>query len=270
MSQPPILPFATPLRRGSFIRRYKRFFVDIQMDGPEGEVTAHTPNTGSMSGLLHAGAPVLLSYDPSPKRKLSWTLQAIAAPESVPPERMERFGNREANWVGCNTMLPNRYVEDLIAVQGVPALSGYETCRREVPYGEGKRSRIDLLLQDHENGKPDCLVEVKNVTLRQGQCALFPDAVSARGRKHLEDLQAEVKAGRRAMMLYLVQRIDCTEFLPADEIDSAYGEELRRAMAVGVEVNVCCARIEADGIYDAGVLPLGDFLGDATAGTNAS
>ena len=270
MSQTPILPFPTPLRRGTFIRRYKRFFVDVQLDGPEGEVTAHTPNTGSMSGLLNPGAPVLLSHDPSPKRKLSWTLQAIAAPESVPAELEARFGNRAANWVGCNTMLPNRYVESLVMAKRVPALQGYETCRREVPYGENKRSRIDLLLQDHEQGMPDCLVEVKNVTLRQGDFALFPDAVSARGRKHLEDLQAEVQAGRRAAMLYLVQRTDCRAFLPADAIDSAYGQELRRAMNAGVEVYVCCAQVEADGLYDAGALPLGDFLQSATVSADAS
>lgn len=264
MLSPCILPFAAPLQRGTFIRRYKRFFVDILMDGPEGEITAHTPNTGSMSGLLNPGAPVLVSFDPSPKRKLAWTLQSIAAPEDHPQERQARFQQRSENWVGCNTMLPNRYVEALIAAQRVPALTDYSICRREVPYGADKRSRIDLLLQAHRDGKPDCLVEVKNVTLRRGDDALFPDAISERGRKHLEDLQAEVQAGRRAMMMYLVQRTDCNRFAPADTIDPAYGAELRRAMQVGVEVSVYCAQFEADGLYDAGALPLADF---GTAGS---
>lgn len=253
MHSPCILPFGAPLRRGSLVRRYKRFFVDIVLDGPEGEITAHTPNTGSMLGLLNPGAPVLVSYDPSPKRKLAWTLQCIAVPEAHPAAHTE-------NWVGCNTMLPNRYVEALIDAQRVPSLLGYGVCRREVAYGEDNRSRIDLLLEQHAAGKPDCLVEVKNVTLRRGEDALFPDAVSERGRKHLEDLQGEVRAGKRAMMLYLVQRTDCSRFASADTIDPAYGKALRRAMEAGVEVHACCAQVKADGLYDAGSLPLVESL----------
>lgn len=228
------------VRRGRLKRRYKRFFADVVLDGPEGLVTAHTPNTGAMTGLLESGAPVLVTHDPSPKRTLHWTLQAICA---------------KGSWVGCNTLLPNRLVAAVIERGLLRELSGYRGLKKEVRYGEGGRSRIDLLLEHHERGRPDCFVEVKSVTLQDGRRALFPDSVSERGKKHLEDLMSEVQRGRRGAMVYVVQRTDCASFAPAVAIDPAYAEALAVAKAAGVLVLAIVARVEEHGVVFAGRIP---------------
>jgi len=220
------------------LRRYKRFFVDIDVEG-RGEVTAHTPNTGAMTGLLAARAPVLVTWDPKPHRKLEYTLQAI------------RVGR---SWVGTNTYLANPLAEAALVEGIVPALRGYTDLRREVAYGS-ERSRVDLLLTGHAR-RPDCYVEVKSVTLREGRRALFPDAVSERGTKHLRELTAVVQAGGRAAMVYLTQRPDCEAFAPADAVDPVYGETLRAAKAARVEVYCLVSRVERGGIRVIGRLPV--------------
>lgn len=235
------IPYGGAVRRGRLERRYKRFFVDVVLDGPEGLVTAHTPNTGAMTGLLERGSPVLVTHDPSPKRTLHWTLQAICAGGA---------------WVGCNTLVPNRLVHSAVEAGLIRELRGYRRVRKEVPYGHDGRSRVDLLLEDHARGRPDCLVEVKSVTLREGDKALFPDAVSARGKKHLEELTREVEAGRRAAMVYVTQRVDCRSFSPAVEVDPEYALALARARASGVEMIAVQARVEEDGVAFAGRLPV--------------
>ncbi len=199
-----------------FKRRYKRFFADVELE--DGSIlTAHCPNTGSLRGCLVEGARVMLRDSNNPKRKLRYTWQAIEL---------------DGTWVNVDTLLPNHVVREGIEQGRVPALAGYETIRSEVAYGN--RSRIDLLLSDPE--KPDCYVEVKSTTLVDGETAMFPDAETERGRKHLGELAKMVEAGHRAVQLFLISRDDVSVFKPADHIDPAYGEGLRSVREQGVEV----------------------------------
>lgn len=236
------VPFQGQVLTGRLQRRYKRFFADVLLDEPGGPpaaaVTAHTPNTGAMAGLLVSGAPVLVTHNPSPTRKLHYTLQAI------------RIGR---TWVGTNTLVPNRLVELAVQAGLVKELKGYKSVRREV---KNARSRVDLLLDEHVRGRPPCWVEVKSVTLREGRFARFPDAVSERGLKHLEDLTEVVRSGQRAAMVYVAQRTDCTSFGPADSCDPAYGEGLRAAKAAGVDVVCLVARVDKRGVHVSGRLPI--------------
>ena len=202
---------------GSLIKRYKRFLADIELDDGR-VVTAHTPNTGSMLGCCEPGSRVWLSDSGNPERKypLGWEL-VEAAPGIL---------------VGINTGLPNKLVEEGIRNGVIKELQGYGGLRREVRYG-AENSRIDLLLEDA--ARPACYVEVKNVTLAQDGTGYFPDAVSARGSKHLRELAAVVAAGQRGIILFCVQRKDVSEVRPADTIDSKYGNTLRQVIDAGVE-----------------------------------
>ena len=204
-----------PLIKGTLIRRYKRFIADIRL--PDGRVvTAHCPNSGSMKGCCEPGRVVYLSEHNNPKRKLRYTWQLIDMGTSL---------------VGINTLIPNRLVKGAISVGAIEKIAGYKEIRTEVRYA--RNSRVDILLT---RGAELCYVEVKNCTLVEDGTALFPDAVTARGLKHLVDLQEEVRQGHRAVMFFLVQRMDALRFSPADAIDPAYGRELRRAVEAGVEV----------------------------------
>jgi sugar fermentation stimulation protein A len=204
-----------PQFHGTLIRRYKRFLADVELD--DGSlVTAHTPNTGSMQGCALPGSRVMLSLSGNPARKYAHSWELVHA---------------DGVWVGINTLLPNRLVWEGIENGTIAELAGYQSIRAEVPYGEG--SRIDLLLSG-ERGI--CYVEVKNVTLVQGGRALFPDAVSARGQKHLRELMQMVRAGHRAVNFFVVQREDGESVSPADAIDPAYGAQLREASLAGVEL----------------------------------
>ena len=212
--------FDTTLQQGRLIKRYKRFLADVKL--PDGQVvTAHCANSGSMMGLKEPGSAVWLSPNTNPKAKLDWRWE-IASQDGVP--------------VGINTSRPNAIIADAIQSGAIPELDGYDNLRREVKYGQN--SRIDILLE-----KPDGLayVEVKNVTLHRpdgphGGRAEFPDAVTARGAKHLSELADMVAQGHRAVMFYLVQRPDCREFGLAEDIDPAYTSAFKRARAAGVEV----------------------------------
>ena len=205
-----------PLLRGRFVRRYKRFFADVEFD--DGRVVpVHCPNSGSMSGLQTSGAEVLVSDSEDDARTLRLTLERV------------RVGR---TWVGVNTMLPNRIVRAGIEGGLVAELAGYDDVRAEVVCGPS--SRIDLLLA--APGRPRCWVEVKNTTLRDGAVARFPDAVTERGRKHLGELVRLVREGDRAVMFFLVNRGDCRSMGPADAIDPEYGLALREAAAAGVEL----------------------------------
>ena len=177
--------FPDPLLKGTLQKRYKRFLSDVTLATGE-EVIAHCANSGSMMGLKEPGLEVWLSPARNPDRKLKYTWELV------------RIGD---GLVGINTMLPNRIVEEAVGSGHITELTGYSNVRREVKYG--KNSRIDLFLQ--EDGRPDCYVEVKSVTLRREEAAEFPDAVTARGTKHLGELSDMVANGGRAVMLYLVQ-----------------------------------------------------------------
>jgi len=211
------MKFPAPLISGRLIKRYKRFLADVELDTGE-IVTAHCANSGSMMGLKEEGYKVWLSISDNPKRKLKYSWELVDTGTAL---------------AGINTMHPNKIVAQSITDGQIPELAGYETLRAEVKYG--KNSRIDILLQD--SSKADCYVEVKNVTLlRETGLAEFPDAVTARGTKHLHELVDMVAQGHRAVMFYLVQRNDCERFKIAADIDPTYADALKMARERGVEV----------------------------------
>lgn len=217
-----------PLIGGTLIRRYQRFLADVALsDGAT--VTAHCPNTGSMQDCCEPGRPVYLSVHDNPKRKLKYTWELIRMPNSL---------------VGVNTLVPNRLVRHAVQTGQIPELSGYAAVQPEVKLGSN--SRVDLLLRD-DRRRP-CYVEIKNCTMVQEGLARFPDAVTVRGRKHLEALAALVAAGRRCVMFYFIQRMDADAFAPADDVDPAYGEALRAAVRSGVEVLVYDVHIDLQAI----------------------
>jgi sugar fermentation stimulation protein A len=234
------MKFATPLIEGVLVNRYKRFFADVRL--PSGEiVTAHCANSGSMLSCKDPGARVWLSPAANPERKLRYTWEIV-----------EVFGHM----VGINTGHPNRLVAEAIAAGEITELTGYASLKREQKYG--KNSRIDILLEDPK--RPPCYVEVKNVTLKRAagdeHPAEFPDAVTERGTKHLIEMTDMVRAGARAVMVYLVQRGDCRVFKVAADIDPTYAKALKQAMTEGVEAVCYGCDVRSDGITIARPLTL--------------
>jgi sugar fermentation stimulation protein A len=228
------MKFPAPLTQGVLVQRYKRFFADVKLDGGK-VVTAHCANSGSMMGVKEPGSRVWLSPSPNPKSKLAWRWEMIEV---------------DGAKVGINTMHPNRIVEEALREKRVPELKAYLSFRREVKYGTN--SRIDLLLE----GPGLCYVEVKNVTLKRNGLAQFPDAVTTRGTKHLNELRREAKEGNRAVMLYLVQRADCEAFSIAADIDPEYAETFEKAMKSGVEALCYQCALDHAGIRLERPLPL--------------
>jgi sugar fermentation stimulation protein A len=222
--------FPESVTAGRLLRRYQRFLADVEVGGET--LTAHCPNTGSMLGCAEPGSPVWLSRAANPDRKYPWTWELVQVPEGA--------------LVGIHTGRSNQLVREAIEGGVVAELQGYAAVRAEVPYGR-QRSRIDLLLSGA--GRPDCYVEVKNVTAAvQDGVGYFPDAVTARGAKHLEEMQALVESGSRAVLCFCVQREDVDQVRPADHIDPAYGRILRAAAAAGVEAIAYGARVTLEGI----------------------
>ena len=219
---------------GTLIKRYKRFLAEIRLDDGTEEV-AHCTNSGSMKSCLENGAEVYLTPVTDPKRRTKFTWEMIKI---------------NGSWVGINTANPNKLAFEAISAGQISELSGYTNVKREVVFGD---SRFDIFAEN-ETGK--CFVEVKNVSLKEGNYALFPDAVTTRGQKHLKTLM-EVKAhGLRAVMLYIVQRIDVEVFAPAMEIDPEYAKVLKQAVNAGVEVIVLQVEITPEGIYIKKKLPV--------------
>jgi len=200
--------------------------------------TVHLANSGSMLGTSEPGSRVWLSRSDSPTRKLAWSWEPVEIDGAL---------------VGVNTAHPNRIAAEATAAGTIPELAGYDTIRREVRYGS-RNSRVDLLLESP--GRPPCFVEIKNVHLKRGDWAEFPDAVTARGAKHLAELADEVAKGARAVMLYLVQRQDCRAFRPAADIDPTYAAGLSKAKGDGVEAICYTCRMGLDGIEVGHPLPL--------------
>jgi sugar fermentation stimulation protein A len=221
-----------PLTPGVLLKRYKRFLADIQLDSGE-IITAHCPNTGPMTGVCTPGSLVFVSHSSNPKRKLSYTWELI------------QVNDLEPTWVGINTALPNRIIKLALQQYLFPELGKYEEILSEVPYGEAHKSRIDFLLKTKNY---PIYLEVKNTTWSNGKIALFPDTVTIRGQKHLRELIQIKQTGARAVMLYFINRSDCTQFAPGDEADPKYGELLRVAIQAGVELLPCRFNVQPHGI----------------------
>jgi sugar fermentation stimulation protein A len=223
-----LMRFPSPPVAGRLLKRYKRFLADIVLDsGPT--ITAHCANPGALLGGTTPGLRVWVSHAPSPFRKLSYSWQLVEIDETL---------------VGVNTALPNKLAEEAIAASQIPELIGYETFRREVKYGQN--SRIDLLLTSLN--KPPCYVEVKNVHLKRGEAAEFPDCITTRGTKHLRELEAIAAQGARAVMLYIIQRNDCSHFQFAADIDPLYAATARHALSHGVEALAYTCTVTPEGI----------------------
>lgn len=225
-----------PVLEARLLKRYKRFFADVEL--PDGSLlTTHCPNTGTLLGCLEPGNRVWIRDSQNEARKLRYTLQAIEV---------------EGVWVSVDTSLPNAVVHEAVEQGAIGELVGYDGIRREVKYGTG--SRIDLLLQ--REGE-DCYVEVKSTTLADCGVGLFPDAVTARGKKHLEELARVARSkGQRAVQFFLVGRADVECFRPADNIDPAYGKALREAARAGVELLAFRALVEKNKIEVSHPLPV--------------
>ena len=215
------------LIKGTLIKRYKRFLTDVRL-GNGHTVTALCPNTGSMKSCSDPGRTVYLSRHNRPDRKLKYTWELIEMPTSL---------------VGVNTGIPNKLVKKTIENRLIKVLHDFDEIRSEVKYGEN--SRIDILLTK-DNKKT--FIEVKNCTLMEDGICYFPDAVTSRGLKHLRELQREVQSGNRAVMFYLIQRMDVTLFKPASHIDLAYSEELKNAYNNGVEILAYDVNIDLENI----------------------
>lgn len=247
------MQFDSEIYTGKILKRYKRFFADVELDNGE-LVTAHTPNTGSMKTCWEPGWRAMVTFHDNPKRKLKYTLE------------MTHNGK---SWIGVNTGQTNKLAKEAIENGTIKELQGYEKLTTEKKVG---KSRIDLHLTFAEDQPfQECYIEVKNVTLSsKGEqttvelaqsyadesLALFPDAITTRGQKHLEELIEIVQAGNRAAMLYVVQREDLTAFAPADVIDHEYGRLLRKAKDNGVEILVYRCQVSPTGVQITEPLPL--------------
>lgn len=236
-----LLAFPSPLIPGRLVQRYKRFLADVRLDGGD-VVTAHCCNPGAMTGLAEPGSRVWLSHASNPARKLRYSWELVEVADGVEP-----------TLVGINTIHPNAAVASAIAQGLVPGLGAYETVKREVRYGQG--SRVDFLLQAPD--RPSCYLEVKNVHLmRKPGLAEFPDSVTARGRKHLQELADMVRAGHRAVMLFFIQRGDAEAFCLARDIDPAYGAAFAAALEAGVEAIALASPLSTQGLHRPRAVPL--------------
>lgn len=235
MTAPAVFAFPGKILTATLLKRYKRFLADCRLD--DGSlVTAHCPNSGTMSTCWEEGCVAALTDHGETDRKLRYTLE------------MTKIGS---GWVGVNTMWPNKATAVALEAGVLPELGPFATLRREVPYG--KNSRIDILL---EGPKGRTWVEVKNTTLKDGDVVRFPDAVTERGLKHLHELEAQVKAGDRAVLVFFVNRSDVKVMSAAPAIDPDYATALRKAQKNGVELVALATTRTLSGITVTGTLPI--------------
>jgi len=220
------MDFSNKLIHGRLIKRYKRFLADVKLDSGE-IITAHCTNSGSMKSCLENDAEVYLSPVDDPNRKTKFTWEMIKI---------------NGDWVGINTGNPNKLAFEAVKNGEIEKLKGYTEVQREVTFGD---SRFDIMAK---NKNETCFIEVKNVTLKEGGYALFPDAVTSRGKKHLETLIKVKEKGMRAVMLYIIQRMDVTIFAPAKEIDPEYSNALKNAWEKGVEIIPVQAKVSPEKI----------------------
>ena len=259
-----------PLLSGNLVKRYKRFFADIELETGE-MITAHCANTGPMTGISTIGSQVYVSHDPSPKRKLKYSWQMIEVDQT---------------WVGVNTNLPNKVIRHMLQQRLLPELEPYENVAAEVAYGN-EGSRIDFVLssgatqssqqsklpkspkssksskkasksaQDKDRDRTNKIyVEVKNTTWSKGSLALFPDTVTTRGQKHIRELMSVITKDSQAVLLYFINRGDCDKFAPGDDADREYGKLLRNAIAKGLKVLPCRFHVTPTGIEYLGLAEL--------------
>ena len=230
--------FQPPLVPATLIRRYKRFLADIRLEDGR-EVTAHCANPGSMMGLASPGMRIWVEPNDDPRKKLRYGWRLV--------------DHENGNFTGVDTSLPNKAMKAALIAREIPELAEYETVLPEQKYGVN--SRIDFLLQGPS--LPDTYVEVKSVTLsRQPGLAEFPDSVTARGTKHLQELMEMVHQGHRAVMLYLIQRTDCTQMTLAADIDPTYAAAFAQARATGVEAIAYDTKITPDAVTIGGAVPV--------------
>lgn len=233
--------FPAPLIPGRLVQRYKRFLADVTLDTGEA-VTATCPNTGSMMGLVAPGSRVWLSSSDSPTRKYRHTWEMVEADLGEGP-----------HLVGINTSHPNKLVAEAIEGGIIKGLKGYSSLRREVKYG--KSSRIDILLECARKGV--CYVEIKNVhMMREAGLAEFPDSITERGAKHLVEMADMVRAGHRAVMVYLIQRADAKNLTLAADVDPRYVEAFKLAAAAGVEAIALRCRVTPEEIAVEKAVPI--------------
>lgn len=219
------MQFRGVLRRAVFRARLNRFAVSVELEGRE--VQAHLPNSGRMSELLVAGRPVLLAKQPAQHRKTGYDMILIG------------WGER---WIGVDARMPPPLVEEALQEGRIQALRGYEKVRRETAFGG---SRIDLLLSDRTH---HCLLETKSVNLVCGDRALFPDAPTLRGTRHLRTLITARAEGHRAAVLFVIQREDARRFSPYEQADYTFAQTLREASQAGVEVYAYRCRVSPQGM----------------------
>ena len=209
------MKFKERLLQGSLVKRYKRFFVDIKYKNKI--IIGHCPNSGSMMELLNIGNKVWFSVSDNPNRKLKYTLEIIEV---------------EKKMVGINTLLTNKIVLDALNQKKIKNLIKFNNIKAEVKFSDN--TRFDFLIS---NNKKKCFLEVKNVTLsRKKEVAEFPDAVTSRGTKHLNELINAKKKGYESYILYLIQREDCTSFKIAEDIDLEYKNAFNKALNNGVKM----------------------------------
>ncbi|HBV9802990.1 TPA: DNA/RNA nuclease SfsA [Klebsiella aerogenes] len=210
--------FTPPLQSATLIKRYKRFLADVIT--PEGQaLTLHCPNTGAMTGCATPGDTVWYSTSDNPKRKYAHT--------------WELTETRQGAVICVNTLRANTLAKEAVLAGNIPELAGYNILKSEVKYGE-ENSRIDLMLQAED--RRNCYIEVKSVTLAEKEYGYFPDAVTARGQKHLRELMSVAAAGHRAVILFAVLHSAIDRFSPAHHIDAKYAQLLIEAQEKGVEI----------------------------------
>lgn len=223
-----------PLTEAILLKRYKRFLADIKLGNEL--FTAHVPNTGSMTSCWEPHWKCALSKSNNPSRKMPHTLELV---------------HNGQTWIGVNTANANKLVYQWLKQDLIAELNGYSIITPEKKIGE---SRLDFFLEGHAQ-LPACFVEVKNVTLKLDGIAQFPDTVSERGQKHLKELIELKKKGYRAVMFYVVQREDVLSMKPAHTLDKKYGQLLKEAYAVGVEICVYQCKIDINEISFGRSLP---------------
>ena len=244
------MEFSHPLTQGTLLKRYKRFFADVDLSGEI--VTAHVPNTGSMKSCNEPGSLCLLSRADDPQRKLKFTLEAVKS---------------EGEWVGVNTGWPNKLAIEAFRQRALSHWQCFDSYQSEVKISED--SRIDLMLwnsnttgikkwktADFQSHQPVHVIEIKNVTLKEGGAARFPDAVTERGQKHIQELMQLMARGFTAEMLFIVQRTDVEWFAPAEDIDPEYARLLREAVNRGLKVTAISFEIKETGIEMKTILPV--------------